>query len=465
MISAPIRTLGLTDDERDSLTGCLSTWQAKRRKNLLLGVYYDGHRGLQDFGISVPPALKTVKVALGWPQKAVAALARKHVFEGFSMGGSTDPFGVSELLDRNEFATEFVQGVTSAYKHSVSFVTTTAGDTSIGEPEVVIQARDAEWSSALWDKRRRELSAALAITAASELGDPTDVTLYTRDAVIRLVNNLSTWRVVDRQENRTRRVLVEPLVYDPQLSRPFGHSRITRTVRYLTDAAIRTMVRTEVSAEFFSAPQRYIIGAREDAFADMDRWKAVMGRMLALDNNEEGEKPSVGTFSAVSPQPHLEMYRQQAQQFCAETGLPQSSVGLFADNPASAEAMQAAEAALSEEGEYQWRIFTPRLRRIQQNVIMLSEGLSEPPAESWGVNVNWTPCRYVSPQAASDWAVKAAAADETLKGSTVVQRRLGLSQGEIEEVRTERTRASAVSVLDRALGRTAAEPVSDDNPS
>src|SRR5690606_16973792 len=141
---------------------------------------------------------------------------------------------------------------------------------------------DALWSSALWDKRMRELSAALAITDANDYGEPTAAILYRRDATIVLAKIGGAWAAQDRQQHNLGRTLCEALPNDPQLSRPLGRSRITREVRYLTDAALRTMIRAEVASEFFSAPQRYALGAKEDAFADHTRWSIVMGRMLAL---------------------------------------------------------------------------------------------------------------------------------------------------------------------------------------
>src|SRR5699024_11568908 len=86
--------------------------------------------------------------------------------------------------------------------------------------------------------------------------------------------------------------------------------------RYLTDAAIRAMVRAETTTEFFASPQRYVLGASEDAFADGDRWTAIMGRVLALGTNEEGEKPAVGQFPAQPPEQMWSTYRQLAQNFC-----------------------------------------------------------------------------------------------------------------------------------------------------
>lgn len=463
-ISLPVRAIGLSDDDKETLEALLKVWQRKRRNNLLLSVYYDSEQPLRDLGISLPPAMRTVKAALGWPQKAVSALARKHVFEGFSAGGNTDPFEVNEILERNRFELELTQSISSAYKHSCAFLTVLSGDESDGEPPVMVQARDAENSAAIWDKRRREISSFLAITETDSDGKPSGAVMMTRTAVYTLTYKFNVWRVAKSQPNRTGRVLAEPIVYDPQLNREFGRSRITREVRYLTDAAVRTMLRTETSAEFYASPQRWAMGADESAFKDKDRWSAVMGRVLALGLNENGEAATVGQFPQMTMEPHLSQYRQLAQNFCAATGLPQSSVGLFADNPASAEAMQAAEVALSDEAEYQWRVFRPQLVRVLQNVWMFANNEHTPPAESWGVNVNWTPARYVSPQAASDWAVKAAAVDPGLAGTSVLRRRLGLSQGEIEELQSEARLSAAPSVLDRVLARQNTPPATESEP-
>lgn len=443
-----VRQNGLEEEEAFEFSELLSIWESKRYKNQLLNTYHDGHRPLQDLGISIPPNLKNVEFALGWPAKAVRALARKHVFEGFSLKGEVDPFDLNEIFTQNNFEVELVQGISSAYKHSFSLLTVHAGDTSAGEPDVVIHARSADWSAAKWDTRRREIKSAIAITSATTEGIPDEAVLYLRhDTVVMRRSVQGVW-VADRLGNRTGRTLVEPLVHDPQLNRPFGRSRISREVRYLTDAAIRTLARGEGSAEFFSAPQRYALNVKEDAFGDGDRWQAIMGRMWALESDDnETKEVTVGQFPQLSMTPHWEMYRQLAQNFCSETSLPQSAVGIYAANPESAEAMQAAESQLAEDAEYQWRVFSPSLRRCMQNVMMLRDNATAPTAESWKVNLNWTPARYTSPQAASDWAVKAVSADEsTLQGSTVILRRLGLSQGEIEEVRQEARASRGLSV-------------------
>ena len=460
----PVRALGLLDDEMVTLRKLLTVWQSKRRKNALISTYYDGHRAFRDLGISIPPQLKNSRAALGWPSKAVGAAATKHAFEEFTLNGESDPFEISELLVRNDWESELPQIFTAAYKHGVSFITVSSGDTALGEPEVMIQARDAEWTTALWDKRRREISAALAITDTDDAGDPSEATMFLRDKTVFMDKKWGVWKA-KFLPNPTGRVMVEAIRHDPELNRPFGHSRITREVRYLTDVALRTLVRTESGAEFFASPQRYALGASEEAFKHKDRWVALNSRVLALELNEEGRKPEVGQFPQMSMDPHLSMYRQLAQNFASATDLPTSTVGIFADNPQSAEAMQAAEARLSDLADKQWRISTGPLRRIAQDIVMVRDKLTEPPAESWKIGVKYTPPKYVSPQAQSDYISKVTAAIPDLASTTVALRKAGLTAEEILEVQAEWKKSAGPSVLAQIEAATAGGTGSTSQPA
>lgn len=447
-LDVPVAPMALlTDDERAVAAELFAQLAAKRPKNQLLSVYYDGHRALRDLGIAIPPQLRGTRAALGWPAKAVKALARKHVFEGFSLDGAGNAFDLDELLTKNSFELGLVQAITSAYKHACAFLTTTIGDESAGEPAVLVQARDAGTSTARWNTRTNRVDAFLAVTSADDLGVPTGFVLMLPGVVITATSDRGTWSV-DRRNGVPGRVLAEPIAYDPQLNRPFGRSRITREVRYLTDAAIRTLVRTEGHAEFFATPQRYALGVDEGAF-ETGRWTAIMGRFLSLETNEDGEKPELGQFPQISMEPHLAMYRQLAQNFCSATDLPTSAVGLFTDNPASAEAMQAAEAALAEDAEYQWRVFRPALVRTAQNMLMLRDGLTEPPSEAWSMRVNHKPARYVSPQAAADFTSKAVAAVPDIGKTTEALRGLGYTQEQIEGMQAEWRRARGAGIVER----------------
>lgn len=461
---------GLTDAEQVTCSVLWKQLQAAAGKNEMLSVYYDGHRAFQDLGISIPPQMARVKAALGWPSKVVGALARKHVFDGYSLDGDTDPFDVGELLARNAFELELSKCITSAYTHSCAFLTVAAGDTGSGEPDVLIKARDALSTTVLLDERTGVTRAALTVEAvkpelSGEAGRftgnlPTEFTLWLPDVFVSCSRASGKW-MVERTPNPFGRVMVEPLVYDPQLRRPFGRSRISREVRYLTDAALRELVRSETHSEFFSSPQRYALGVDENQFAGTNRWSAIMGRVWAIGVNEEGQTPTVGQFPQMSMEPHLAVYRQLAQNLCASTNLPLSSVGIFADNPASAEAMQAAEYALSDEAEYQWRVFTPALRRLVEDIVMVRDSVSAPPSDAWRASINWTPARYVSPQASSDFIVKTVQALPRVADTTVALRRAGFTKAEIDEINSETRKTSAVDLIQALNQQTEPTPASD----
>src|SRR5690625_2054900 len=85
------------------------------------------------------------------------------------------------------------------------------------------------------------------------------------------------------------------------------------------------------------------------------------------------------------------------------------------------------------------------------NVATIAHGAA--PTELSRVMGNYEPARYVSPSSASNWAIQAVEADPDLAGTRLIQRRLGLSEGEIEEVRSDISRRDAPGVLSQLMSR------------
>ena len=117
--------------------------------------------------------------------------------------------------------------------------------------------------------------------------------------------------------------LLVPVVHRPDAVRPFGHSRISRACISILQAALRTLKRSEVSAEFYSFPQKYVTGLDPDA-EKMDKWRATMASFLAFTQNENGEETRLGQFSQQSMNPYTEQLRTLAALFAGETGLTRS---------------------------------------------------------------------------------------------------------------------------------------------
>ena len=108
----------------------------------------------------------------------------------------------------------------------------------------------------------------------------------------------------------------------------------------IVGSAIRTVKRSEIAAEFFSYPQKYIIGLSQDTEV-MDKWRATIASLLSLTKDEDGDVPTVGQFSQQSMTPHTEQLKMFAGLFAGETGLTLDDLGFVSDNPSSSEAIKA----------------------------------------------------------------------------------------------------------------------------
>ena len=449
----------VSDQELDIIRGLVKVWQQKYPRNLLRSVYFDGKMPFKDLGIGVPPQIiRKVKTTLGWPAKAVTKLAERSVFDAFvAPNSTTDPFGLSRLLDDNRFELELPQAVSSAYKHSCSFMTTTIGDTESGEPDVLIMARSAEWSAATWDKRRRVVSAMLAITDVDQDGRPTALDVMLPEVVLSCRRRSSGSWVAVRQPNPLREVLAEPLAWDPQLDRPFGRSRITRPVMAITDNAIRSVVRGEGAAEFFAAPRMLALGVTEDAFK-AGKWQAAIDRWFAIGRDEEGELPKVEQLPQMTMQPLIEQYRMYASQFAGETDLPISALGIVQDNPPSAEALYAAEKDLIVAARKSNRVLGAALQRVARRAVMLRDDLDEPSDELRQLRSTWVNPAFTSPTTAAAALGQLVTVFPWLAETKDALRYAGFEEPEIVRMESDRKRSAGGGVLDKLLaGRPVAE--------
>lgn len=454
----PSRVQGLNDADFDLLKSAYAVWRDKQPRNTLRTVYFEGKMPLKNLGISTPGDVASrVKAVLSWPAKSVTSLSQRSLFDGFvSPSGAADSLGIDEILEANRFDLELPQAIESAYKHSCSFFTVTEGDTQSGEPAVLVMPRSAEWSAGLWDRRRREMSGLLAITDVDKDGFVSDMVLYTPFNVITLSKRpLSGW-VAEYARHRMATVPAEPIMWGPQLDRPFGRSRISRAVMSITDNALRTILRTEVSAEFYAAPRMAALGLAHDAMSK-GKWEMAIDRFLTVTRDEDGNVPDVKQFPQMTMQPLVELYRSYASQLNAETGIPVSSLGIVQDNPPSAEAMYAAEKDLITEANSANRVHTASLRRLAQKIVAARPHSPAAAEEARHLDVTWVNPAFTSPTTAANALVQLNAVFPWLSESETALRFAGFSGNEISRMMAEKRRAAGSGLLDRVLARREAE--------
>jgi hypothetical protein len=346
-------------------------------------------------------------------------------------------------------------------------VAVTAGDVASGEPSVLVSFRDALTSTGIWDPRRRAVRQALSIVELDEDRIPKTMVLYIDNVTVTIERKPGGGWIVDRRTHPTAsRPVMELLPYRPRLGRPFGSSRISRAVMSITDAAARTALRTEVSAEFYSSPQRWAMGADEKSFQDAEGniktgWETVLGRMLAIGFDEDGNKPEVGQFPQMTMEPHDVMMRGLATRIAGELNLPVSSFGIVQDNPSSAEAIYAAKEELVVEAEATCDGFGATHRRVALSALRILNRWSETPPEFQALRAKWR-----DPATPSRSSAAAAVAALVKQGvlpamSEVTWEQLGYDETTIARLLAEVRRARVNARVPADLVERAAEAAQD----
>ena len=311
-------------------------------------LYFEGKHAPRTLGISIPDNVR-LDVSCSWPEKAVTSLANRSNFDGYVGEDAEQPM---DIVKRTCLVAKYARALPSELIHGCTFATLTNRD---GKAQVNFHS--AETASGIYDEDADMISAGLAIVDGDHtpLGEfvPTVVNIYMADATWVLEKDGSAWKATAHPHDMGR-PMMEPLIYRGDTLKPFGHSRITRPVMMLADSYMREMERVEVSAEFYTNPQRWAAGLSQDQLEALvkDKWKYVTGSIMGFtDNPETGDAPSVGQFSQMSMAPHIEYINSLANQFSGVTSIPVSDLGVVQSTYVSAEAVQTAAANLCIEAE------------------------------------------------------------------------------------------------------------------
>lgn len=295
--------------------------------------FYDMKYGVQDMDISTPPNLKYWNAVLGWCSKAVDSLADRLTFREFE----NDNFDFNEIYNMNNPDTLFSSAILGALIGSCDFIYISMTEKDEYPRMQVIDGSDA---TGIMDPITGLLTEGYAVLERDDHKVPT-IEAYFTAGNTRIIYKEKRGQIAYDYPNKLSHPLLVPIVYRPDSKRPFGHSRISRACMDIMAAAIRTIKRSEISAEFYSFPQKYVSGLSEEA-EPLDKWKATMSSMLMFTKDEDGEKPVLGQFTQQSMQPHVDQLKMFAALFGGETGLTLDDLGFATDNPSSAEAIKAA---------------------------------------------------------------------------------------------------------------------------
>jgi hypothetical protein len=309
----------------------------KRSRVLLRYRYYEQKAITTDLGISTPKGLEWLNSINGWCTKAVDNLADRLQFDKFD----DDYFNFQEMFEQNNPDIFFDDSILSALISSCSFVLVTRGEKNDLGQRIRFQVIDGGNATGVIDDFTKLLTEGYAVLKRNDNGDVVSYAYCT----IGKTEIYENGQLIATETFNANYCALVPIIYKPDAKRQFGHSRISRACMDYARQAMRTIKRMEISAEFYSFPQKYVTGLSQDA-EDLDKWKSAMSAMLAFTKDDEGGSPTVGQFQTGSMSPHIEQIKSIASMFAGETGLTLDDLGFVTSNPSSAEAIKAGHEGL-----------------------------------------------------------------------------------------------------------------------
>lgn len=291
--------------------------------------HYEMKHLATDFQISTPPKLRTWMNCLGWCAKAVDSLADRLIFREFA----EDNFNLNEIYGMNNPDVLFSSAILGALISSCDFIYISVDED--GYPRM--QALDGSRATGEIDPITGMLTEGYAVLDADKFGRPIKEAYFLPRETYYIDTETGETTVF---QHKAPYPLLVPIINRPDAMRPFGHSHISRACMSIVDSAVRTVKRSEISAEFYSIPQKYVLGTSSDD-DPLDKWSAAMSAVLEITKDEDGDRPVVGQFQQMTQTPHLEQLKLLASLFAGETGLTTEDLGFPTANPSSSEAIKA----------------------------------------------------------------------------------------------------------------------------
>lgn len=435
--------------------------------------YYEGEKDIANLGIALAE-IKELKSVLGWPAKAVDVLERRINLIGFQVTGSQDkdPLGLTEAFEENRLDSAGSEITRSCLIHGPAFVLVETG----GDKQPVIRPFSAEAATGLWDDRGLRLKAGFTVNSRDDSGHMKSFTIWEPDRVLQAERDLDTggWEA-ELVGNPAGRCSLVPFVHRARLGRLFGYSRITRQVMRLTDQAVRTLFRFEINEEFYSAPQRWAVNADVEALqAAAEEMGLSTGQMASIgklfavtaprmEEDEDGKllETKVGQFPQMTAGPHVDHLKTLTMLMAGETSIPVHYFGIVQDNPASAEAIAAAEAELVSLAERSMREFNWPWREVARLAVAAS---GEEVPEGVRIAPRWKDPATPTQAAMTDAVLKLVSGGVLPPDSDVALEMAGLSERQVERVKEERAISEAKQLLRQALNPAVPRQSDSDKP-
>lgn len=455
LLMNPKDVRGLSDFEIAQLTELIDVLKKHESKNRDKNRYYEGKvtLGEVNLGIALPDGMSGLEIGCAWGAKTVDVLAGRSMFDGFVGIDGTEDKELTDIVRDNNLVAEYPKACRDELKIGCSFATLSRDD-DIG---CKIRFHSAQTAAALWNGEKGRIDCGLAIIDTvkdneQKLFKPSLVNMYTDDAIIVMHRDGPMW-YAEHHPHKMGRPLMEPIIYNPTSSKPFGQSRIKEPIRRLIQGYVRTVANATIGLEFSTAPQKYLLGVTDEQFDAVvnQKFKQYVGNILASTvNPETGEKPSFGQLQQGNIEPHVQMLRMLATQFSAATGLTVTDTGVVNDaNPTSSDAILAQSQTLVAMAEQLNASNGDALRTIGIMAIAIKNNitLDELPDGQKNIVAHFKNPAMPSVAVTADAAIKIASARPDFASTDTFLEMIGFDYADIRRIKAQEQRIRGQQIL------------------
>lgn len=455
ILIVPQNVRGLDEENQARLQKLLEVFANTQPKNAVKDRYYEGHVSLGEvnLGIALPDGMSKLEIGCAWGAKTVDVLAGRSMFDGFVGLNGEEIETLEKIVRDNNLVAEYPKACREELKIGCSFATLSADD-KIG---CKIRFHSAQTACAVWDSEKGRIAYGLAVVDTVQNNDliwvPTLINMYTDDAIWVLRNDGGEWSA-EKMPHIMGRPLMEPLIYNPTATKPFGQSRIKEPIRRLIQGYVRTVANATIGLEFSTTPQKYLLGITDEQFDAVvnKKFKQYVGSIIASTTNPEtGEKPSFGQLTQGNISPHVEMLRMLATQFSAASGLTVTDTGVVNDaNPTSSDAILAQSQTLVVMAEQLNASNGDALRTIALMAMAITNGVSldDLPAEQLNIVAHFKNPAMPSVAVTADAAIKIAASRQGFAQTDTFLEMIGFGPADIRRIKAQEQLARGLNVLE-----------------
>lgn len=455
ILLTPANVQGLDEVNQVRLQKLLNVFANRQPKNQIKDRYYEGHvtLGEVNLGIALPDGMRSLEIGCAWGAKTVDVLAGRSMFDGFVGLNGEEIDQLEAIVRDNNLVAEYPKACREELKIGCSFATLSA-DKEIG---CKIRFHSGQTACAVWDSEQGRIAYGLAVIDTYQDGDqfwvPSLINMYTDDEIWVLRNNAGRW-TADRKPHIMGRPLMEPMIYNPTASKPFGQSRIKEPIRRLIQGYVRTVANATIGLEFSTTPQKYLLGITDEQFDAVvnKKFKQYVGSIIASTTNPEtGEKPTFGQLTQGNISPHVDMLRMLATQFSAATGLTVTDTGVVNDaNPTSSDAILAQSQTLVNMAEQLNESNGDALRTIALMALAITNGvaLRDLPDDQKNVVAHFKNPAMPSVAVTADAAIKIAASREGFAQTDTFLEMIGFGPADIRRIKAQEQLARGLTVLE-----------------